>query len=414
MQQTMIQKKSFLKISITMLLAVISIIIYLSIIRGANETSLQIFTPLFFIIFFAIIVNRFKIGARLKAIVITMFFAKIVVILIYSMNGDIIIFPDSFNYTLNLDRVISSGDYSLDNLKSIAGTLHVGHYYYMLLPYLIFETPLSIIYTNTLITSLALLLFYRVFQTEFGSKIALFTLIFCSLSLNLLLFGGAILKEPMVIFLIALIFYTVKVRKSHLVIPIILSVLLITVRIYAGGAVLLAVILDALIINNKRSSLGVKFFSLIGIAILIFGLISLPAAQSYLNLSTQYVSELFNIRTITASITSILKFYFAPLPWNVIYNFNIYSILIFDTILFMMLSFSLLLFILKFLKSKTLRKKFMTFFIPIIIHAIVLGHTYDGDSARQRSGIFVFLILTIAIGLFYKNKKKEESKPKVA
>lgn len=410
MQQLMIRKKSYLKLSITMLLVPIVVLTFLFAMSSENEALNQIFELSLFLIFFAFVVTRFAIGSALKTFAIGVFSLKIVIVLIYSMNADIIVFPDSYNYITNLNTVIFSGDYSMENLQSIAGTLHVGHYYYMLIPYLIFGTPLSIIYTNTLITSIGILLFYRVLQTVFGNKIALFTFVVSSFSLNLFLFGGAILKESMVIFLIALIFYMVKVRKSRVIIPILLSVLLITVRIYAGVAVLAAVILDVLFINNKRTSLGVKFFSFIGIVILIFGIISLPAAQSYLELSSQYATGLFNLGTITSSITSVLKFYFAPLPWNVLYDFNIYSILIFDTFLFMLLSIFLILFTLKFLRFKELRKKLIIFLVPIIIHAVVLGHTYGGDSTRQRSGIFIFLILTIAVGLFYKNKKDDISK----
>src|SRR5699024_9507314 len=117
---------------------------------------------------------------------------------------------------------------SMKNIQNIAGTLHVGHYYYMLIPYYILKTPLSIIYTNTLITSISIILLHKVFKKEFGNKIANFTFIFSNLSLNVFVFGGAILKESMVIFFISLILYTLKVKKTKIIIPILLSILLIT------------------------------------------------------------------------------------------------------------------------------------------------------------------------------------------
>lgn len=404
-------KSAYLKKVISISLLIIVILIAITIKSSENETVSQIFTLLFFVMLFATIANRFKIGRRLKIFTVIVFSLKVLTIFVYSTSYDVVIFPDSFNYIYNLNTIIYSNDFSMTNISNIAGTLHVGHYYLMLLPYWILGTSLSIIYTNTLISTVSLLLFYRVFEAEFGRKTALFTFIFCSFSLNMLLFGGAILKEPLVLFLSSLIIYLVKVRKAPLYISVLLSIVLITVRIYAGFAFLLAILFDAAFNTKKRSNKVLKFFSFISVFFVISGVMSLPMASSYLDLSMNYTTNLLNPRTILNAFESILKFYFAPLPWNLISDFNAYSILMFDSVAFMLLSFSLLLFIAKLLQDRTLRSKLTFFIIPIIVHALVLGHTYGGDSTRQRSGIFVFLVLTIAIGLFYKKTKDQESEP---
>ncbi|KHF27391.1 hypothetical protein CM49_06660 [Paenibacillus sp. P1XP2] len=401
-----INNQSYLKISITLFLIIIALLSSLFIKSIANAKLLQIITPLIFIVIFALIIQKFKIELRLKIFAFIVFCSKMILILVYSMKNDIILFPDSFNYILNLNNIINSNNYSMSNLSSIAGTLHIGHYYYMLLPYLTFHTPISIIYTNTLISSFSLLLFYRVFEVDFGRKVSLFTFIFCSFSLNILLFGAAILKDPLVLFLCSLIIYMVKVRKSPLFIPVLLSVILITIRIYTGFSLLFAIIFEAFFINGKGTNKAVRFISFISIFVIISGVMSLPIASNYLDLSLGYSSNLLNQGTVISGIIALFKFYFTPLPWNMVSNFNVYSILLFDTVAFMLLSFSLILFVIKMIRDKTLRGKFTIYIIPILIHALVLGYQYDGDSTRQRIGIFVYLIVTLGIGLLYKTRPK--------
>src|SRR5699024_5269739 len=119
--------------------------------------------------------SRITESLKIKVFVITIFAFKIVLISAIANYQDFIIFNDSHNYILNLNAIITSGDYSMKNIQNIAGTLHVGHYYYMLIPYYILKTPLSIIYTNTLITSISIILLHKVFKKEFGNKIANFT-----------------------------------------------------------------------------------------------------------------------------------------------------------------------------------------------------------------------------------------------
>lgn len=394
-------KKLHLKVSLNLFILssiIVSIFLFL------NTTKFNDFILFFLIsIIFLFFLNKIDIDYNAKYFSAIVFFAKFILLILFSISNDVIIFPDSQNYILNLDKIINSGDFSFQNIYSTTWTLHVGHYYYMLIPYSIFKTPISIILTNTLLVSVSIILFYKVVDKQFGNRIAFFTLVFSSLSLNLVLFGSFILKDSVVIFLGSLILYFLIVKEKKIIIPVILSIFLFTVRIYTGFAFLSLVVMFILL--DKNTSKSIKFFGFIGSIVFLYLFSLIPTASSYINLSMDYISQNINSGTILNSVSAVAKFFFAPLPWNVISQYDQYTILLFDSFVFFLLSFALLMFILKFIKFKEMRNIMWIYIIPIIIHAVVLTAEYDGDSTRQRIGVFMFLILIYSVGLFYKREK---------
>jgi len=406
MQHT-INNKKYLNLSLYFFLGLSLTSLIWFLFTSENEILGEVtFLTILALIFLAFL-NKMKVDVNIKIFSFVLFLFKIIFLAIYSTGNDIIVFPDSYNYILDLDRLIATGDYSLANIQSISGTLHVGHYYSMLIPYLILSTPESILFFNTLIVSMAILLLYKVFEIEFGKKIALFTLVFSSLSLNLILFGSFILKDSIVVFLSALIIYFVRVKQRPYI-AILLSLALFTVRIYAGFAFLLAILFEMIFIKINKKGRFFKFLSAAGVVVFIVTILAVPAVAVYFDKSLIYAKEMLGFGIIPTMIITLSKFFFAPLPWNVILNYDTYSILLFDSLIFFMLSFSLITFLIKFLKYKELRSKMWLFIIPILVHAVVLGYEYQGESTRQRIGIFIFLIFIMAVGLFYKHKEKAD------
>lgn len=354
---------------------------------------------------FSVFLKLINIGRNIKILSLILFILKFIFLAFYAIKSDIIIFPDSYNYLQNLDEVIISSDYSLSNIQSIAGTLHVGHYYLMLIPYSVLDTAKSIIYFHAFLTSISIVLFYKVFEVLFNKKIALFTLIFSFLSLNLSVFGSFILKDSSVIFLSSLIVYFLKIKQRPYT-AIMISLALFTVRIYAGFSFLVAILFEQMFL--RKTSRLFKFGSIIATGLFFASISTVPLVSIYFEKSLFYAKEMLSFSLLTSTIESISKFYFAPLPWNVISNYDVYSLTLFDSVTFLVLSFSLLAFIIKFLQNKSLRRKMWLFIIPTLIHAVVLGYEYGGDSTRQRIGVFIFLILTLAIGLFYKKETRSD------
>jgi len=382
-------------------LTILMWILFTSTTTGIRETTFLITLTLIFLMF----IYNFKIDVKVKVFSFVVFLSKLVILYAYSLGNDIIIFPDSHNYLLHLNNLISAGDFSISNIQVVASTLHVGHYYSMLIPYFLVGTPESILFFNTLLISISIVLLYKVFLMDFGKRIALFTLVFSSLSLNLTLFGSFILKDSTVIFLGALIIYFLRVKQRPYI-AILLSLALFTVRIYAGFAFLLAVLFEMVFISRKKTSKLFKFLSIAGVSLFFIAILAMPSVSIYFDKSMAYGKGMLEFGVLVTLGKTLSKFFFAPLPWNVILDYSTYTILLFDSVVFLLLSFSILLFLIKFFKDKELRSKMWVFIIPILVHATVLGYEYGGDSTRQRAGVFIFLILIMAVGLFYKHRKK--------
>lgn len=345
-------------------------------------------------------------NAKVRYISLMVFYLKSFLLLFLYNNGDYHIFPDSYGYVKILDDIVMMGTYDFNSVVLAADTLHVGFYYFYLFIYQFFNSnDLSILLVNTLMISISAILFYEVIKVRFAHRIAFVTFVLFSLSSNVFMFGSLILKDPIVIFLTALSLYLYLVKK-RIFIPILLAMFLVTVRIYSGFSVIVAIVIDYLLfsqLSRKR-----KFWSFIGLTLLSLVMLSSPTVQSYLDLGTRFVFGASIVNVIISVPLALIKFFFAPLPWNLLSGTEVYRFLIFDSALAVLFSLSLLKFVLSWFKFKELRYKFYVFLIPILIHAFALGVEYGGDSTRQRSGIIVFLILTFVIGMFYKNKKEEK------
>ena len=340
----------------------------------------------------------------IKYISISIFWVKAIILLYLYNNANIYIFPDSHEYIKILNDIIGMDTYDFQLITGAAQTLHVGFYYVYLVIYQVFDNALAILLTNTLFTTLSAILFYKIFKFRFNHKIAFMVFVLFSLSANIFIFGSFILKDPIVMFLIALSLY-LYLNKNRMFFALLISLFLITVRIYSGFAIIAAIIIDYLIFSNlSRKRKLIAFFALFLFLTIIF---NLPISQGYLGLSTSFLSDMSIFNAILIIPSTLLKFFFSPLPWNIFNNADVYRYLIIDSITMLLLSFSLIVFIFKWFKFKELRRKYYIFLILILVHAFALGVEYGGDSTRQRSGIFVFLLLTFILGIFYKERAEK-------
>lgn len=315
-------------------------------------------------------------------------------------------FPDTFLYLTNLQDMQYTG-LGFSEIASLAGSLQFGHYYYMYGVLTVFGTTYSLYVANIFLFSLTSVMFYKIVKKDFGTKIAGVTVISFLLSTNMLLFSGHILKDSLVLFLMMLSLYTYKLskRKYLVIIPLILLFL---VRIYAGGAIVVAIVFHLLFISEI--SIRKKFLASMFGLLTFLGVSAFSFSTNYINIISSFVSGNSLVDMVINPIISLFKFYFSPLFWNLIVGQDHYLILFTDSFLAMLFSFAVLLFVIKFLRDKDLRKKMWIYLIPIIIHAFALGIEYGGDSTRQRIGVFGFIILTYVVGALYKPMKIDKGK----
>ncbi|MYL47146.1 DUF2079 domain-containing protein [Virgibacillus halodenitrificans] len=379
---------------------VIILIISIPIIYGVESDGLTFLTISIIGSSFILLI---KSTPLVKYISLSLFWLKSAIILYLYNSSNFYIFPDSYNYIKVLNDLIQMDTYNFQIITSAAQTLHVGFYYVYLFIYQLFGNELSILLTNTFFITFSAILFYKIFESRFSYKIAFVTFISFSLSANMFLFGSFILKDPIVVFLIASSLY-LYLNKKRTFLALIISLFLVSVRIYSGLSIIIAIIIDYLIFSSL--SRRRKILTSIGLLILTLVIVNIPITQNYIGTSTRYLSEISLINVLVVIPISLIKFFFSPLPWNILDPSNIYRFLVIDSIAMLLLSFGLLLFIIKWLKFKELRQKYYIFLIPILIHALALGIEYGGDSTRQRSGVFIFLLATLIIGIFYKKHTK--------
>ncbi|SDX79097.1 hypothetical protein [Salimicrobium album] len=314
-------------------------------------------------------------------------------------------FPDSFNYLSNLE-IVRQSNLSVESLTSIVGSLHFGYYYFMYIISFIFNTNYSLYVANIFLFSFSSLMFYKLLKSDFGESISKITIILFLCSFNMFLFTSNILKDSLVLFLMILSLYIYK-QKKYKVLVLIPAFFLVTVRIYAGASIILAIVFDYLVFGKLTKKQKVKGVSSAIITSIV--LLNLPFATNYLEKINSFLAESSVVELVVYPLVSLVKFYFSPLFWNLIAAPNVYLITFIDSFLALIFSFAVLLFIIKFFKYKDLRSKMYLYVIPIFVHALALGIEYGGDSTRQRVGVYGFIILTFIIGLLYKKHsyKKE-------
>lgn len=404
-------KESYLKYSIVLfalsiLLSFLFVIINIDVDVGLSN---EIFTFMFFFVFLSLILlcNK-KIPISISLIILAGFLIK--AIYSYYLHRTIVSpFPDSFTYLSNLEQIKMS-DLSIDSVLSISGTLQFGYNYFMYFIVLVFKTNYSLYLANIALFSLTCLMFYKIINSDFSQKIALVSTIMFLCSSNMFLFTSNILKDSLVVFLMMLSLYLYKLSK-YKVLSIIPILLLFIVRIYAGGSIALAIVFDMLLLGKyslRKKTLGIGIMA-ITTFIVIRGF---SLSSYYLTIISIFFSGSGLFQLISSTVMGMFKFYFAPLPWNLISNPDEYLITITDSFLALIFSFTLVLFVLKLLRYKELRRLMWIYLIPIIVHGVALGIQYGGDSARQRIGIYGFVILTFVVGLFYKNKKLSNTQSK--
>jgi hypothetical protein len=318
---------------------------------------------------------------------------------------DYLFFPDSNHYVNSVNNMMHISNLSFNTVSGVAGSLQVGYYYFAYFIFSIFKTNYSLLVANTFLLSISLILFYKIILIDFGKKIAFYSTIIGIFSSNLFLFGSFILKDSLVIFLTIVSIYLYKKNQRFIIFAFLCVILLGTVRMYAGFGLGLALLINIYINKRKNLNLGFKVVFLIVASLVSIGFTKISIINNYLELSQRYFSQYSIVDLITVIPISIIKFYLAPFPWNLISSPSVYTFLIIDSIIAILCSFMIIIFIYKFIKYRELRVKMNLYLIPLVVHAIVLGVEYGGDSTRQRMGIFFFLILTYTVGLFYKETK---------
>lgn len=357
---------------------------------------------LFFLMLLLVIAQHLQIPRIFSLLAISLFLLKVLVLLLPQIN--LFAFPDSTHYINSLNIMISSDNIGLDSVVKETGTLQIGYYYFIYFIYNLFKCEYAIVVANTFLTSVSCLLFYKIVNSDFGNKISFHTFIASLVSTNLFIFGSFILKDSLVLFLSILALYVYKNHQKQLLAVMLILILICTVRIYTGFAIGAGILCDMFF--NRHSSIKTRYkVTLVVVGTILFLLIMrINYFKSYFELIVRYEASNSLLKLISAVPITLFKFYFSPLPWNLLESITIYTFTITDSVIFWLFSFSLLLFIFKIIKYHNLRKKLYIYIIPILVHASVLGVEYGGDSTRQRMGIFLFLILTLTIGANYKNK----------
>src|SRR5690606_18046780 len=239
---------SIIKVLITLITILTTFILFLN---GANSL-------LIILIIGSCIILLIKSNPIVKYISISIFWLKSMILFYLYTNGNFYIFPDSYNYIRILNELVKLDTFDFQLVTETAQTLHVGFYYIYLFIYKLFGTELSILLTNTLFTTLSAILVYKILRERFTHKIAFITFILFNLSANMFLFGSFILKDPIVMFLIALSLF-LYLNKNRMFSAILVALFLTSVRIYAGGAIILAIVCDYLIFSSisKRKKISV-------------------------------------------------------------------------------------------------------------------------------------------------------------
>ncbi|MEK5109894.1 hypothetical protein MHI57_24845 [Cytobacillus sp. FSL K6-0129] len=402
-----IQKKSiYLQLSFSLLIASLITVLFFWVFPTETLTDFSII--LMFTVAFIILSRLLSIPIPLNLFLTSLLLVKSVVLLYLYQSGNAMVFPDSHHYLSVLNSIKSSGDISIANVQSISGTLHVGYYYFAYLIESFTGSIYALLIANTFLISVSLLLFYKVITMDFTRRIALYTTIIGAISMNMFLFGSFILKDALVVFLLTLSLYIYKTKKNGLIFALIISMLLSSVRIYSGVAIIAAIIVDKLINKKNKIKKRSKIIFLTLMLIMYFVLTKIPFTNRYITSIQNFYQDYSIVDIILSFPGTFLKFYFSPLPWNLISETSFYTWLIADSALFLLLSIGLALFVLKWFKYKELRNRFWIYLIPIIVHVVPLSLEYGGASDRQRLGVFSILILTLILGIFYKQKKNEE------
>lgn len=335
-------------------------------------------------------------------LIVLSYFMKV----IYSiLTLDEFYFKDSIKYKHEI-KIITNSNMNIDEIINFIGSIQFGYHIIASFLYKIADIDYILVLINIVLSIISSILFYLIVKKDFGDKVALFTLIFSLFSTNILLFSSHILKDVTVLFFISFSLYLYKNNKT--LFAIIIAILLIPIRIYAGIAIILGIIGDILI---KKEISGFRKFLLIFITFVI-GLFTLsqPISQYFISNISSFLSSYNTIDILISPFDTIFKFYFSPLLWNYSSIDNIYTILLLDSFVMLLLGISLFMFIFKIVIDKTLRSTIIIYFIPVLVHAVALGLEYGGSSDRQRVGVYFILIMFIGIGILYKKTTNLEYK----
>jgi len=400
------QPKLYLTLSISLFLLSFLIVCY-SLIRSdlINKDFVSFLT--FFILLICILWYFSKKDICNRWILYGIFFTFIVRSF-YAYNiytTEISPFPDSFKYLNGLQQMQQANNFSVEVISNIAQSLQFAYYYLIFGTYSIFHTIYSLYLVNIFLFSISLILFYQIIVNDFGKKVAIAATSIALLSTNLFLFTSNILKDSLVLFLTMLCLYLYKKKNSWILLTVGIMALF-TARIYTGLALVVAIFIDILLNKWKYLKLYQKVWFLMIVVTASFLVTISNFSSNYLYLLQVFINSNGIGTMILKSPLAVLKMFFAPLPWNVSKVEYPYTITVIDSCFTMVFSFTIVLFFIKWCKDKELRRKMYLYIIPIWIHALALGVTYDGDSTRQRIAVFFSIILMYAIGVFYKSKNK--------
>lgn len=395
MQVTNKKRNSFLLASMTFL----GLALLISTFPRNDSTDFNVM--IFLILLGVILISFFNVPNEIKGASMVLFVIKSLIVYFLVINNMAYPFSDSYNYIDNLETITNRGYYSFSQISSFVGSLHIGFYYFFLIPYSLMPHEITVMLINTLLITVSSILFYSTVVGFFSKKIAVFSFLAFGLSANVFIFGSFILKDALVVFLLSSSVY-LYTRKRKTILAIMIASLLITVRIYSGFSVIIAIVLDLILFSSLTKVK--KILSVTALSAVLFYAMNHTVLSYYYAMASGFVANISLLDIAKTLPTTLLKFFVSPLPWNVSSGEDIYSWLIFDSVIALMAFPFILVFLLKFLRDKEVFRNFFPYMIIIFIHAFALGIQYGGDSARQRSGILMFLILALFIGMFRHKK----------
>lgn len=312
-------------------------------------------------------------------------------------------FPDSFAYLKYLQQMMDNDLTTYTEVTGLLGSINVLYPYMNYIVYKIFGDYFALYCTNILISTISIVLLYKVIKIDFSKNVALSTTVFLLVSSNIGLFTSSLLKDALVLFLTVVAIYLYKTNRSFLLVFLVIILLTVT-RIYAGVSVISAIFFDVMWFQRKqvekKRKLRFIFVTLIGLCIAML----MASASRYVTITLEFAGASSILSIIKTVPIAIAKMFFSPFFWNMLNEQSAYTILITDAIMFMSGSFAILSFMAKMVKDRELRKKMYFYLVPLFIYAIALGSAFNGDSARQRIGVFFVIVLVYTVGLFYKRQ----------
>lgn len=401
---------------IILIIACISLYFFMRL-YSKNEGYNIVFLSLFFLTtmgLFSVFLHKKKVPILILFLINMTFILRI--IYAYDIYSSIVSpFPDSFDYIIMLDKAILISKYDFSTISHLAGSLHFGYLYLMIITYKIFNNYFALYLINIMLFNLSCILLYKIIYLDFGKKIAMISTLLGILSMNMLLFTSNILKDSLVLFLALTSLYLYKrfiadsigIKRIVLLllIIIVLMVLLFT-RIYTAVAFFLAMLIDYYVNHSKKNLKG-KLKYIFILLLLIFAIMNSSILSLYYVNILHYAKSFSYFNYLLKLPIGIVKIILSPLPWNLLTNKSHYIILTTDSIFLLLFNFYIIFFLKKVIQYKELRNKMYIYIIPILVHSATFGLAYEGNSTRQRIAVFFFIITMYVIGMMYKKEQCE-------